>query len=145
MNTPKSVLLVEDDKDDQEFFIMAIDQIHNAILFGVANNGQEALDKLMYSITLPDLIFSDINMPMMNGIQYLSEIVKNPRTQNIPVVMLTTDTSKRELVHQLGAKAFIEKPSDSTTLRNILERVINQDFVSGNYITNQTYLTELSA
>src|ERR1041384_7981528 len=99
MNTQKTIFLVEDDTDDQMFFTECIEKIQNATLFDVANNGREALDKLEKSPTLPDMIFMDINMPYINGLECLTEIIRNPRTKNISVVMLSTDAGQAELTH----------------------------------------------
>jgi CheY-like chemotaxis protein len=145
MKTAKSILLVEDDQDDQIFFIEALSEIENATLYDVANNGKEALDRLQNQVMLPDLIFMDINMPMMNGIECLTEIIKNPKTTNIPVVMLTTDTGRIELARKSGAKAFIKKPSDGKTLRGQLQQMISLDFIADCHIANQTFQTAVSA
>src|SRR5688572_12982950 len=123
MRKLKSILLIEDDKDDQFFFIEALNEIGNANIFDIVNNGKEALSKLEKSVILPDLIFTDINMPVMNGLECLSEIMRSPRLRNIPVVILSTDTGTIELVRILGAKAFIKKPVDSRTLREEIERM----------------------
>ncbi len=125
MKTSRSILLVEDDKDDQEFFILALQGIENATLYDVANNGMEALAKLQHAEVFPDLIFSDINMPLMNGMEYLTEMARSPIMKNIPVVMLTTDRFMVELAMKLGARACIEKPADEKTLRNRLEQMIS--------------------
>lgn len=124
MKQLKSVLLIEDDEDDQWFFIEAIKDISNVSLYHVANNGSAALDKLKNSAILPDIIFSDINMPLMNGIECFLEIIKTPRTRHIPVVFISSDTSKKELVYKLGAKAFIEKKSDKQTLSELLKQIV---------------------
>lgn len=125
MNTSKSILLIEDDEDDQEFFTEAISGIQSAWLYHIANNGKEAIDKLKNSIVLPDIIFTDVNMPLMNGFECFSELLKNPRTRHIPVVFLSTDTSQKELAYELGARGFIHKPSDAYTLSTKLSQVIN--------------------
>jgi len=143
MKTSKSILLVEDDKDDQNFFIQALREIENATLYHVANNGKEALDKLDNPV-LPDIIFMDINMPVMNGIECLSAIIKNPQIKDIPVVMLTTDTGKIDIVRKLGAKAFIKKPWDGKILKEKLQQMINLDFIADIHIANQTFQTALS-
>jgi CheY-like chemotaxis protein len=140
MKKTTSILLVEDDKDDQEFFIEALSKIKNAMLYHIANNGKEALEKLKSSTTLPDLIFSDIHMPLMNGIECLADIIRNPRTSHIPVVMLTTDISKVNIVRQLGAKAFITKTSDTVMLSSQLEKMISQDFIGNNHLANQAFI-----
>src|ERR1022692_4204447 len=81
MNTSKSVLLVEDNEHDQLFFIRALSEIENATLYDIANNGKEAHDKLENPVILPDHIFLDLNMPVMDGIECLTEIIKKPQTK----------------------------------------------------------------
>jgi CheY-like chemotaxis protein len=144
MKFSKTILLIEDDKDDQEFFIEAISGIKNVVLYFVANNGKEAITKLNNTAILPDIIFSDINMPLMDGIECLSQIRKNPHTKNIPVVILTTDT-RRELVLKMGAKAFIKKPSACKILSGLIDQVINPGFTSDSYIGNNPWQNSFSS
>ncbi len=122
---PRSILLVEDDTDDQFFFAEALSEVKNALLWGIANNGREAMEKLKSMAPLPDLIFMDINMPVMNGIECLSAIMDRPQTRHIPVIILSTDTGQMEFALRIGAKAFLKKPTDSQMLRSQLERMIN--------------------
>ena len=145
MKKLKSILLVEDDEDDQFFFIEAMSQIENATLYAVAKNGREALDCLENSTTLPDIIFMDINMQIMNGIECLTNIMKNPMICNIPVVMLTTSSAQKELVHTLGASAFIKKPWDGKLLYTQIEQMINLDFILDSHIAHQTFQVECLA
>jgi CheY-like chemotaxis protein len=128
MKTPKSILLIEDDIEDQEFFLEAVSEIENACIYHVAGNGKEALDRLQQSSILPDLIFSDVNMPFMNGIECLSEIKMNPRTKNIPVFILSSAVNDAAIVRELGARAFIVKPNSSRILRQQIEKIINENF-----------------
>jgi len=72
MKAVKTILVIEDDIDEQQFFIQALNSISNASLYFVANNGKEALEQLNKTTVLPDLIFSDIQMPIMNGIECLA-------------------------------------------------------------------------
>jgi CheY-like chemotaxis protein len=129
MKQIKTVLLVEDDLDDQEFFIDALSEIKNTSLYYVAKNGREALERLHKSDSLPDLIFTDIDMPLMNGLDCLTAVMRSPRLRNIPVVMLTGSTGQIEISRDLGAKGFIKKPGNLNTLRMSMEQMINQDFV----------------
>jgi CheY-like chemotaxis protein len=131
-----SILLVEDNRLYQLLFIQVLKEIKHAILYDVVNNGKEALEKLENSDTLPDLIFTDINMPVMDGIECLTQIKKNPKIKDIPVVVLSSATPQTELVHQLGAKAFLKKPSDIHTLREQLEQIINSDFTDDNHVAS---------
>jgi CheY-like chemotaxis protein len=136
MTKPISVFLVEDNRLYQLLFIQVLKEIKHAILFDVANNGKEALEKLENSVTLPDLIFTDINMPVMNGLECLTEIKKNPKIKDIPVVILSSSTPHVELVQKLGAKAFLKKPSDIHTLREQLEQMITLDVAEDNNIAS---------
>jgi CheY-like chemotaxis protein len=91
MQNKKNIFLVEDDADDQYFFTEALREIEHANLFAIADNGQDALDKLKNSMLLPDVIFTDINMPKLSGIGFLRALLKTSRIKNIPVVVLSTD------------------------------------------------------
>jgi CheY-like chemotaxis protein len=141
MKRKKSILLVEDNKHDQLFFINALREIENVLLYDIANNGAEALDILANAVILPDLIFMDINMPVMNGVDCLAEINKNPRTKNIPVVILSSAKEKVEAVRELGAKAFLEKQWDHKVRRSQLEQMIHLDFTADSHLANQTFQT----
>ena len=129
METSKCILLIEDNKHDQFFFNQAIQQIEYASMYHVANNGREALDILDRSKALPDIIFTDINMPVMDGVECLSEIVKTPKIKDIPVVVLSSDTSKIEILTEMGVKVFIEKPADSRILKTLIEYVLSMEFM----------------
>lgn len=127
MRNIKSILLVEDDLDDQEFFVEALNEIDNTSLCGIANNGEEALVKLNNHL-IPDLIFMDIQMPHMDGIECLTKIVQSEQIRDIPVIILSTAIPQIEEVRSLGARGFIEKPSDNRVLRTHLETMINTDY-----------------
>ena len=133
---PKNVLLIDDDIDDQEFFTEALSKLENVNLVGVANNGKEALDMLKNFISLPDLIFMDCNMPLMNGTECLNEIIQDPRTRDIPVFMLSGAIEQAELSRKLGAQGFIKKTSDLAELRTELNRAINHN-ISVNYVITE--------
>ena len=145
MNNSKYVLLVEDDEHDTFFFTRAIRKIENAILLPVANNGADALLELTGSDFLPDLIFMDINMPCMNGMECLREIGKNPDWSCIPVVMLSTSVEEAGEARSLGAKAFFKKTSDQTLLHANLVQMINLDFIAEKDIAAQTFEAALMA
>jgi len=144
MKTSHRILLVEDDKDDQDFFIDAMNDIGSALLYDIVNNGKEAIERLKDSGRLPTLIFMDINMPLMNGMQCLEAMRKNPDTMNIPVVILSTSPAQKEQAQYLGANAYIEKSSNYKTLRCQLEEMINLDFIKDKFIANQTFQNGLA-
>ncbi len=141
MKEQKKILLVEDDLDDQFFFIEAMKKVENAALYGIANNGQEALDKLQQAVVLPDIIFMDVNMQVMNGVDCLYFISNNPLLNHIPVIILTTNCFQKELLHTLGAKAFFIKPIKEETLSFQIKQMVNLDFNLESHIASQTFNT----
>jgi CheY-like chemotaxis protein len=128
MNHTTSILLIEDDIDDQEFFLEAVSNIENASVSFVACNGTEAIALLRNSYDLPDIIFSDIQMPGMDGLECLAELKKNSLTKNIPVVMLSSSLAHTEKAISLGAKAFINKTSNYKSLCQQLSKFIKPGF-----------------
>lgn len=90
-----------------------------------AGDGLEALASLQQGANV-DLIISDIEMPRMSGFEFLSELRKTPTLQTIPVVMLTSRSGSkyRQFAANLGANAFVNKPSSTQELLPILESLI---------------------
>ena len=105
------ILLVEDDIDDQYFFREALSLLSPALSCQVAENGVEAL-KLLKELPLFDIIFMDINMPKMNGIECLQVLKSNDSYKNIPVVILSTSSDQAyiERCKILGATYYFTKP-----------------------------------
>ncbi len=133
MKTSKKILLIEDDQDDQCFFKEALSKINEASLFGLANNGKEALKQLNESEVLPDIIFSDINMPVMDGVECFMKILNSPRISKIPMFFLTNDMTKIDKMLQLGARAFINKPIDEKTLCIKIRQALRREFSENPY------------
>lgn len=131
MKKPYRVLLVDDDEDDQLYFRDAINEVNPDMQFDIANNGKEALDQIEIPPP-PDLIFLDLNMPIMNGYEFLKTVKNSPEFKNIPVVIVTTSKSKQdiEMSQKLGASLFFTKPSNFSLLCSKLKAVLNLDFPS---------------
>lgn len=125
----RSILLIDDDADDQLLFNDAIHLVDSSIRFDWADNGQHALNKLRATKLLPDLLFLDLNMPVINGFEFLSQIKKNPELKHIPVVAFTTSRSPLDAIRarQLGADAFLTKPTDYHELCKKLRRIVHAD------------------
>lgn len=106
------LMLIDDDEDDREFFLQVMFDILPDMVCETASNGKIALDKLKASPKRPDLIFLDLNMPLMNGRQFLAEIRNHHQLNDIPVVILST-SGDAQTIHEtknLGARHFITKP-----------------------------------
>ena len=125
MKTHK-ILLVDDDADDQFFFMDAISNIDSSLHCEVANNGIEAIDHLKTIPPPPSVIFLDLNMPMMNGYECLEKIKQLPEFKEIPVVIFTTSSNPKdkEITKKLGAKIFLTKTSDFRQLQIQLKEIL---------------------
>ena len=119
------VLNVDDDQEDREFFCDALREIDASIKCLVAGSGMEALSLLKKQTILPDYIFLDINMPMMDGKQCLRVLKQMPEFQSIPVIMYSTSTDTREIreCYSLGAEDFLIKPHSYEKLVNDLTSI----------------------
>jgi CheY-like chemotaxis protein len=129
MFLPLRCLLVDDDKDDQDIFRMALGDIDKGIKCTCANNSGEALNILKApQAEAFDYIFLDLNMPRVNGKQCLKEIKKIPGFQHVPVVIYSTSSDPRDRIEtkQMGASNFISKPSDIDLLAKMLADIFNQ-------------------
>lgn len=106
------LLMVDDDLEDQELFGQAVKEAGIVAHIEFASNGVEALEKIKTG-KLPDIIFCDINMPIMNGMQLLEEIKKSHEWSLIPMVMYTTSSSElhKSQCKRMGAAHYIVKPS----------------------------------
>lgn len=129
MNAPRSprVVVVDDSKTMRKMIIRALgfcgvepDQIAEA------ENGREALDLL--ELGLPELLVSDVNMPVMDGTQLLEQIVERGFIDDLPVVMCTSVTASRTLAAlvRMGAHTVIRKPFVPTALAGKLGEVLDR-------------------
>jgi CheY-like chemotaxis protein len=105
-----SILLADDDTDDQFFFKEALKSIDPLIKLVIANDGQDALKKLE-SFT-PELIFLDINMPFKTGKECLKLIRRDKALKDIPIVMYTTSSDGEDIndCFHMGANLYVSKP-----------------------------------
>ena len=126
MRQVRSVFLVEDDPDDQHAFTEAVTGISDDIILSVASNGKEALELLSSSIIKPDIIFSDINMPVMDGFIFLKTVKETEELREIPVVILTTSANSihHTIALKLGAEQLFVKPSSFLALGEIISETI---------------------
>src|SRR4028118_1263749 len=87
-----TILLAEDDPDDQELIVHAFTEINESFNLHIVNDGKEALDFLTSTSDskLPCLIVLDYNMPELNGAQVLQKLTGNKRYQDIPKIILST-------------------------------------------------------
>ncbi|UOQ97205.1 response regulator [Hymenobacter sp. 5317J-9] len=135
----RSVLLVEDDIFDTMTAEKSFAKFNVPHRLHTAFNGEEALDLLLGRNgteplrPLPEVILLDLNMPRMNGIEFLTELRANPEFQHIPVFITTTSGMDVDRVNtgNLGISGYILKPLDFETgtdlsdSLSLLEKLLN--------------------
>ena len=120
----KVVLLVDDDNDDSELFGEALLENNPEIAFHCAVNGLEAFN-VLDTIERPDVIFLDINMPIMNGWECLAKLKTTDEFKDIPVIMYSTSSHQKDidLAAETGAASFLSKPHDYKALKLVLSDI----------------------
>jgi two-component system response regulator len=113
----QTILLVEDNADDVELTLRVLKTHHVANTVIVARDGEEALKLLfeagtVFAQQLPSVVLLDLNMPKVDGLEVLRRIRSEPRTKQLPVVVMTTSTEERDVVasYELGANSYVRKP-----------------------------------
>ncbi|MEA1921276.1 MAG: response regulator [Pseudomonadota bacterium] len=115
MRSSKPILLVEDDRVDAMTVKRALKELNITNRLDVEPNGEEALAFLRnLESELPGIILLDLNMPKMNGIEFLQIAKKDDRLKMIPVVVLTTSKEDQDRVDSfnLGVAGYMIKPVD---------------------------------
>jgi CheY-like chemotaxis protein len=118
----KTILLVEDNADDEKLSVRALKKNNVANSLVVAHDGVEALDYLFGTgahagrdtRALPGVILLDLKLPRLDGLEVLRRIRSDERTKRLPVVVLTSSREEQDLVssYSLGANSYIRKPVD---------------------------------
>lgn len=122
--TKGPIIIIEDDKDDQEIFEESIKAIGipNEIRF--FNRAKQALNYLLNTEEQPFIILSDINMPEMNGLELKKQIQDDPYlcTKGIPFVFISTNASKVSVrhAHALSVQGYFEKPVTMDGIKQML-------------------------
>jgi len=120
------ILLVEDDLVDVMTIKRAFIDLNITNPVSVCGNGLEALDYLRDpQKTLPGIILLDINMPKMNGIEFLHEIKNEEKLKSIPVVVLTTSKVEQDKVEtfNMGVAGYMIKPVDYLQFVEIIRTI----------------------
>lgn len=127
-DTKMTILYADDDVDDCELVVEALEKIDPGINCVMANDGLQALQMLNEEENLPDYIFLDVNMPVMNGKSCLIELKKDDRLKEIPVVIYSTTQDKEEIkeLYAIGAREYLKKPNSFNDLCLSLKAVIGK-------------------
>ena len=122
--------MIDDDEDDRELFSELLAEINPAISVWEAENGLDAMQLLEAAgEALPDLLFLDVNMPEMDGKEFLSYLKGNDRLRHIPVIVFTTSSQQKDVREMLsrGALCFITKPASVHEIKAVLSSLAVND------------------
>lgn len=126
-----SVLLIEDDEVDIKNIKYSFEEFNIKNTLIVATNGKKALDMLYgrdhKKITKPKIIFLDINMPKMNGFEFLKQLQTDKHFSTIPVIIITTSASDsdKKIARTFHVAGYFVKPLNFKKLFPLYQRIIN--------------------
>jgi CheY-like chemotaxis protein len=136
MRSNKPILLVDDDRIDVMTTIRALKEINVSNPVQTCENGEVALEYLLDPANpRPCIIILDLNMPRMNGVEFLQKRHEYPKLRSIPVIVMTTSDDEQDKLssYELGAVGYILKP------------VVYESFVKAVTVLNMYWtLSELS-
>lgn len=120
------ILIVDDDTEDQEFLLGVVRELYPSSTNVTTNNGAEALEYIERNPPPPTLVFLDLNMPLVNGYEFLTTYKKDPRYKDSHVIIYTTSSHPRDkmLTQELGASDFITKVHDMKLLRQHIMQAV---------------------
>lgn len=121
----KKILLLEDDLVDVMTIKRAIKQLNIANDLEVRENGEEGISYLEKCEDLPGIIFLDINMPKMNGIEFLQVVKNNEQWAQIPIVVLTTSKDQQDKLATFsrGISGYMVKPVDYPQFKDMIATI----------------------
>jgi len=140
MNKGGPIIIIEDDSDDREIFLEIFQELdlRNEIKF--FNDGEDALIYLTDTTIEPFIIFSDINMPRLSGMELREKIHQNEdlRIKSIPYLSFTTSSEQQHVVDasSKSVQGFFVKPNNYTEIKETIQTIVNywQKCVSSNYV-----------
>lgn len=129
----KTILLVEDNRQDEMLILRSLRRINLANQVDVVRDGQQALDYLFRAAEfagragpdLPTFVLLDLNLPRVSGLEVLKELRVDPRTRLLPIVILTSSDEERDRLagYEGGANSFVNKPLDFTEFAETVARL----------------------
>ncbi|QRY55492.1 response regulator [Sphingobacterium siyangense] len=127
------ICLVDDDREDREIFQEAFEELNSGSDLKIFDNGLEVMQYLENLEHVPDIIFLDINMPVMGGLETLREIRKVERYRSITVVIYSTSSAENDIEQTLisGANIYLTKPSSYQSLKDAISKIMKYQFHAG--------------
>lgn len=148
-----NIFLADDDNEDRELFAEALQETGLDYNLKTFENGKQLVDYLNSPENeIPNLLFLDLNMPLLSGLESLKIIRSNAALDDMPVAIYSTSSSENDKnnTFENGANLYISKPSDFSQLKKMLKQVVSmrEDFTKGTterdkFILNLSFLGTL--
>jgi two-component system chemotaxis response regulator CheY len=119
----RKILAVDDSALIHQMYKLFLSRYKSCKLVS-AMNGLEALDKLAQEEGI-DLILLDINMPVMNGLEFLQRVQKEAAYKDIPVIIISTEGKEEDTIRglKMGARGYVKKPFQASELHSLIEKI----------------------
>jgi len=131
--SPVEILLIEDNPNDAALALRALTRKHLVNRIEVIDDGADALDYLFHrgkyadriSLALPRVIFLDLKLPKVDGLEILKEIRENEQTRKLPVVIVSSSREDPDIsrAYELGANSYVVKPVDFETFIKVISEI----------------------
>ncbi|MEN2994878.1 MAG: response regulator [Thermodesulfovibrio sp.] len=120
------ILVVDDDKTTRKMISLILKSKGYEVV--TAENGLEALQKI--GLERINLILTDMNMPYMDGIEFIRQVRANPEISNIPIVMITTEADEEEKrkAFEAGVDDYLVKPTTAEQISESIKRILRKIF-----------------
>ena len=136
MKTSFKILVADDDADDQQLIASALNNLDLKFDIIPVHNGLEALDYLLrrnaykHVTEYPDLIFLDLNMPLMDGFEVLKGIRMQQALESLPIYVITVskNSSDKSKAKELGATGFYSKGSRTSDLSLVVKDILDKNY-----------------
>jgi CheY-like chemotaxis protein len=137
-----NIFLADDDCDDVDFFQFVVGNICPGCNLRVFGNGQELVDALRNTADAPDIIFLDVNMPIMKGLDALEIIKELPAMASVPVIVYSTSFNEHDIQQAMeyGASSYIVKPSDLEGLKRLIEKTLHTDWAASAPVKQEEFV-----
>jgi chemotaxis family two-component system response regulator Rcp1 len=130
-----NILIVDDNPGDQRLIMESFKELGINCCYTLCSNGREGIDYLFRKehglfINIPNLIISDISMPLVNGFEVLDTIKSHPLFHTIPVVMFSSSDAQQDIAkaYHLGANSYVVKPDQFNDYKQAIHAMYNYWF-----------------
>lgn len=147
-NLIRKIIVVDDDEDDRDLFAEALESLNLKTELVQFKNGQELLDYLQeVDASIATLVFLDLNMPIISGMEVLKQLRKTFKVNEIFVTIYSTSSSKKDVenAYCYGANGYLRKPSSFQQLCDLINKAIytsgthqGKQLVKDKFVLNQS-------